>query len=157
MDYIVPTGLAYHTFVYKSPKCCLPPEWSDAHIVSFSYQDGGGYLIIAVSLGIHEMDEKVFSGRGMTLVKHDVMCPTQHIQSLTPEPDYFYGYLPLIITCESCQQSFSHTELKEVEHYTDEYDIWFSQVCPHCDNTYPDTLTFETLADVMKECPELFK
>lgn len=76
---------------------------------------------------------------------------SQIVQSMTPEPEYFYKHLNTKVKCGYCGAKFSHTELQtDWVVGPDGDDIPHDNVCPKCGEIECVEIKYETIDEALR-------
>lgn len=68
-----------------------------------------------------------------------------------PEPEYFYSYQSVKVTCTACGSTFSSDELQSDSIYNGEDEFFSFSVCPICGAFDCCDIEYETISEALKE------
>jgi len=69
---------------------------------------------------------------------------------IQPIPEFSYRYIPVTITCQYCEATFSSDALEDYAEEGDWYSAETARICPKCGNwECCDELSFESFSEEM--------
>lgn len=134
---VMPTGVQSGTFTierdgrtYDLDIVSVPALWADGGVAGKFYCRGvSGPPPHAFPFG--ETTEGKIGGTDKIVSLPEFSQEVVTIEHL-PAPPWLYDYLPTNVTCDSCGESFDHSELRSDESFDGEEEFYSDRICPRC-------------------------